>query len=81
MAHFQRRPSTLVVFEANQYDGMADCLGVICNPETGKAYVTTIQGQTVEIKKGEWAIQEPDKIHYYPCSDEIFQARYEESEE
>lgn len=77
MAHFQRRPDTLIPFEANQYDGVNTCLGVKHDPETDEAYVETIQGRKVKIDIGEWAIQEPDEIHYYPCSDEIFRQRYE----
>ena len=39
--------------------------------------VTTIQGQDVPVSPGEWIVQEPDGVHYYPISDAIFRAKYE----
>ncbi len=40
-------------------------------------YVTTIQGQQVFIKPGEWIIQEGDGVHAYPCDPEVFKKRYD----
>ena len=79
MAQYQRRPNTFIPFEANQLvDGEALPQGAK-QREDGSVYVTTIQGRDVDVSPGEWVIQEPDGEHYYPCSDEIFQERYEPS--
>ena len=29
-------------------------------------FVTTVQGQDVEVKPGEWIVQEDDGVHHYP---------------
>lgn len=39
--------------------------------------VTTIQGQRVFVEPGEWIVQEPDGIHYYPIADDVFRLKYE----
>lgn len=44
---------------------------------SGYGYVTTIHGQATTVSPGDWIIQEPDGIHYYPCKPEIFEATYE----
>jgi len=41
------------------------------------AYVTTIQGQRVEIGPGEWVITESDGVHHYPCKPDEFERIYE----
>lgn len=40
-------------------------------------YVVTIQYQKVCIQPGEWVITEPDGVHHYPCSDEVFRNTYD----
>jgi hypothetical protein len=45
--------------------------------EGSRFFVTTIQGQRVEVKRGEWIITEPDGIHHYPCDPAVFEATYE----
>lgn len=42
-----------------------------------KQSVETIQGQRVEVSIGEWIVKEPDGVHFYPISDEIFRQKYE----
>lgn len=38
----------------------------------GNLYVETIQGQQVDVKVGEWIVDEGDGIHFYPIADETF---------
>lgn len=40
-------------------------------------FVTTIQGQNVEVRPGEWIAQEGDGVHHYPIADEVFRRKYE----
>lgn len=68
------------VFEAEQHSENNLTKGVHYRPD-GSTYVTTIQGREVDISPGEWAIQELDGEHYYPCSDEIFRALYDPLED
>jgi hypothetical protein len=56
--------------------------GYSCHPERREVwsttqYVTTIQGQRVNVEPGEWIVQEPDGIHYYPIADDVFRRKYE----
>lgn len=44
-------------------------------------YVTTIQGQKVRVEPGEWIVMEPDGVHFYPISDDVFRRKYEPTEE
>lgn len=74
MGQYRKRP---VVVEANQYLKRGECPLGVKTREDGTAYVTTIQKQDVVIKPGEWAIREPDGVHFYPCADEVFKATYE----
>jgi hypothetical protein len=39
--------------------------------------MTTIQGQWVYAKPGEWIIREPVEGRFYPCADDVFRANYE----
>ncbi len=40
--------------------------------------VWTIQGEIVNVKAGEWIVQEPDNSErYYPIADEVFKRKYE----
>ncbi len=78
MAKYQRKPNTLTPFEANRFERGNQLVPGMWRGPDGCAYVTTIQGRDVEVSVGEWVIQEPDGIHYYPCADAIFHERYEE---
>ena len=53
---------------------------VYCSPD-GTVYscqVLTIQGERVNVKAGEWIVQEPDNPErYYPIADEVFKRKYE----
>lgn len=40
-------------------------------------FVITIHGQETKVVDGDWIIEEPDRIHYYPCKPDIFEATYE----
>lgn len=42
-----------------------------------RQYVTTIQKQRVYVEPGEWIVQEPDGVHYYPIADDVFLRKYE----
>ena len=40
--------------------------------------VWTIQDERVNVKAGEWIVQEPDNPErYYPIADEVFKRKYE----
>ena len=40
--------------------------------------VWTIQGERVNVKAGEWIVQEPDNPdRFYPIADEVFKRKYE----
>ena len=41
------------------------------------AYVVTIHDQISWLSDGDWVVQEPDGVHYYPVKDKIFAERYE----
>ena len=86
MGKYQRSPEqTPAIFEANQWNGDADHL-VPGMSESFRAdddgalwpvyQVTTIQGVEVAVMPGDYVIQEPDGIHYYPCKADIFEQRY-----
>ena len=38
--------------------------------------VTTIQGERVSVKPGEWIVREPIGDGHYPVADEVFRAKY-----
>lgn len=40
-------------------------------------FVTTMQGQKVTVKPGEWIVLESDRVHYYPIADAEFRRLYE----
>lgn len=45
---------------------------------TYSGQVWTIQGERVNVKAGEWIVQEPDNPErYYPIADEVFKRKYE----
>ncbi len=49
---------------------------------SGDTYaVITIHGQETIVIDGDWIIEEPDGIHYYPCKPDIFEATYEKVED
>ena len=81
MSKWLRKPSLNIPFEANQHVISDTVTPGVQYDDKGDAFVRTIQGRDVPISIGEWAIQEPDGEHYYPCSDEIFRARYDPYEE
>lgn len=43
-------------------------------------YVTTIHGQKTYIQSGDFIVQEPDGVHYYPCKPEIWLAGHDKLE-
>ena len=48
------------------------------NGEVYSGQVWTIQGERVNVKAGEWIVQEPDNSErYYPIADEVFKRKYE----
>ncbi len=48
------------------------------NSEVYSGQVWTIQGERVNVKAGEWIVQEPDNSErYYPIADEVFKRKYE----
>jgi hypothetical protein len=81
MPFFQSRPK---VIHAEQYINGKETQGVqykkrqnlITGKEIEIAFVTTIQGQEVLVKEGEWIIRESDNVHYYPCDATEFNKLY-----
>ena len=39
-------------------------------------YVVTAHEQKAYLEPGDWIVQEPDGVHYYPVKDYIFRERY-----
>jgi hypothetical protein len=76
MAQFTRKPSDEVI-EAEQFHHAATSPRGVRTREDGSAYVVTIQGQEVTLTPGDWVIEEPDRIHYYPCAADVFEKRWE----
>lgn len=74
MGLYKKRPITV---EAEQLiEGKTWPAGVDID-DANQMYVTTIQGQKVAIRYGEWVIAEGDGLHFYPCADEVFRRTYE----
>jgi hypothetical protein len=73
----------VIEVEAEQWFPGKEIPGVKIWPEClgPTPYVTTMQGQQVTIKAGEWIIQEGDGIHAYPCDPGRFEQIYEPVEE
>ncbi len=71
--------SKTVEIEANQFLKRGECpLGVFTR-EDGSHYVITIQGEKVNITKGDWIILEDppgDGTRAYPCKPEVFERRW-----
>lgn len=44
-------------------------------------YVITIHGMKTPIAHGDYIVQEPDGVHYYPCKPDIFEKHYDLIEE
>jgi hypothetical protein len=76
MGLFTRRPNNEVI-DAEQFHHPATSPRGVRTREDGSAYVVTIQGQEVTLQPGDWVIEEPDGIHYYPCSPEVFAQRWQ----
>ncbi len=67
---YRKKP---VIFEASQFlEGLALPPGVKPKQGGGGFFVTTIQRRDVTISPGEWAIDEGDGIHFYPCANDVF---------
>ncbi len=51
-----------------------------CGERTGVYYIViTIHGQETDVVDGDWIIQEPDGVHYYPCKPDIFKLTYKKA--
>jgi hypothetical protein len=53
------------------------CFPGTCSALPGPHVHTAHQNQTVALEPGDWVIQEPDGVHYYPCKPDIFPGRWE----
>lgn len=69
---FQRRPT---VIEATQWH-LGDQLPGVTLAKTGDGFVRTINGSVVLLHDGDWVVQEPDGIHYYPIAEQVFKELY-----
>lgn len=81
MAIYRRKPTTV---DAQQFTDVAKPpRGVTIEPTpnaartTHAAFVTTMQGQKVNVGIGEWIVAESDGVHFYPIADEEFRRIYE----
>jgi hypothetical protein len=43
-----------------------------------RTFVVTIHGQKTYVVPGDFIVQEPDGIHYYPCKPDIWLAGHEQ---
>ena len=90
MAKYRKKP---VIVEAAKWMpsyfhrpsmGKADELGVVWeygpDGEVSNGTVITIHGQKTKVAIGDWVIEEPDRIHQYPCKPDIFEQTYEKVE-
>lgn len=73
MAKFQSKP---IVIEANKFN-FNDTIPGVQWTEDSEPFVTTIHGNMCYLEDGDWVVQEPDGIHYYPVKPDIFEKRYE----
>lgn len=72
MAKYRKKP---VVVDAELFTG-GPTRGVQWTPD-GMPFVITIHLEPTKVEPGDWIIEEPDGIHYYPCKSVIFEATYE----
>lgn len=77
MAKYRKRP---LIVDAEQFQHPATSPRGVRTEEDGRAYVVTIHEQKVYLAPGDWVIEEPDRVHYYPCKPEVFTATYEEAD-
>lgn len=76
MARYRTKPKEKV---AEQWQPGKTIPGV--HYKRGRAFVITIHGQETLIAPGDFIVQEPDGIHYYPCKPDIWLAGHELIEE
>lgn len=76
MPKFQKKPK---VFEAHQYDGSADVVGVCCcDAAFGNPHLHTMhEGQTVALEIGDWIVPEPIPGRYYPINNSVMQSDFD----
>lgn len=76
MAQFRSKPRTI---EAEQFlPCESEPRGICRQAHDYRPHVHTMhQNQIVYLELGDWIVQEPDGIHYYPIRDDIFRANYE----
>ena len=81
MPIYRRKPTTV---QAEQFtDYTRPCAGVKIRYDrpSPTAYVTTMQGQDVDVKIGEWIAKEASGDGYYPIADAEFRRIYESVDE
>jgi hypothetical protein len=77
---YRRKPAPPIEAEQLTQESIDTCnlpRGVRAYAADAGFFVVTIQGQRVTVKAGEWIIPESDGEHFYPCSADEFEARYE----
>ena len=79
MPQYRKKP---IIVEAVQWQPGLQLEGIEnheAHPPHHTAYgtFTTIHGQHTEVTAGTWLIREADGVHWYPCTDEVFQRTYE----
>lgn len=78
MAQYKSKPKTV---EAVQWHPGVQHPGVMVDKELSETnqrpYVVTIHEQRAWLNDGDWIVQEPDGVHYYPVKDAVFKASYE----
>lgn len=84
MPKYKTKP---VIIEAEQYNGepvkgMCDNPRCFINLESSSAHVHTIHNnQPVHVEIGDYIIPEPNGVNFYPCKADIFENKYEISDE
>ena len=77
MGREMKYKSKPVVIEAVQYLPLLRMVYPgVKKDEEGRSYIETVSGVAF-VHEGDWIITEPDGKNYYPCSDKVFQQKYE----
>lgn len=83
MPRFRSRPREITAekYSANSAgirpNGVCLCAKMVMGPHVH----TMHEGQQVELQEGDWVVQEPDGVHYYPIKADVMEKNYEQISE
>lgn len=66
-----------VIVDAERIEHPATAPRGVFVGENGQMWVVTIHGYKTPVAVGDWIVQEPDGIHFYPIKPDVFAAFYE----